>query len=609
VDYFGEVGFDAEGFMRSIAIAVSVILMTIGLAVLGWVNPTVGVICLFGGAALWIVCQKKTVLVIERVVASKSRRQALDAQVATKKRIREQFEGLSTAEKEAVKHVRMNGHILPQQVTSHLANQGFADAAGVIDSIRSKTPFLLGSFSGEFSINPDLKDFLDELLYPPLLNALSRGLALFVIIIVLFGCGYLFRKYVYRSDTLPSSTDKQSDNPKLTQEPSSFPFIMGAPLGDNNSGAWQMLGLTFGPILQDYNCDLQLSDLQRDKAKTGNYKFALHVGKSPRPGATFPWFPDNPDYQHYKVEINCPDRSYDEDWEVGRVHGQLRTKLTIAKVYPFGQPPEIIYSCVDHVSGRIDASTVLQPQDRYVSKPGWQPNHRYEFPNVIQPIHKNPGHFFYVMKVQNPGCWKCLQEDCGVETVTTPPQAPAQPPPTQAEGAITSKQSQVHNKDKTEKQKPASAKASQSTYSVTNPTGSIVNQNSPNLGSQTVINEPPERHLSAEEIANLTAFSNRLPEAVTLDIETIADTESQVLASEAKRALKVSDANYGTGMAWGGGHNPKGLEVQIGDISDLNLVNLARELRTILLATDPSIRLTKQPDTQKGRLTIIVGAR
>ena len=58
--------------MRSIAIAVSVILMSIGLAILGWVNPTLGVVFLFGGAALWIVCQKKTVLVIERVIASKS---------------------------------------------------------------------------------------------------------------------------------------------------------------------------------------------------------------------------------------------------------------------------------------------------------------------------------------------------------------------------------------------------------------------------------------------------------------------------------------------------------------------------------------------------------
>ena len=77
-----------------------------------------------------------------------------------------------------------------------------------------------------------------------------------------------------------------------------------------------MLGLTFGPILQDYNCDLKFSDLQREKTQTANSKFVLHVGKSPRPDTTFPWFPDNPDHQHYKVEINCPDRSYDEDWEV-----------------------------------------------------------------------------------------------------------------------------------------------------------------------------------------------------------------------------------------------------------------------------------------------------
>src|SRR5258706_9081007 len=66
-------------------------------------------------------------------------------------------------------------------------------------------------------------------------------------------------------------------------------------------------------------------------------------------------------------------------------------------------------------------------------------------------------------------------------TATTNSQTPTESP-AQAQGTVTPK-----------KQKPASAKASQPTYSITNPAGSIVNQNSPNLGSQTVINEPPDR--------------------------------------------------------------------------------------------------------------------
>jgi hypothetical protein len=249
---------------------------------------------------------------------------------------------------------------------------------------------------------------------PPVKTRL-RTATLYSVIAAVLGFGTIgIRAVVLKNIATPESPT--SDNsltkqPAITASPSSFPFIMGAPLGDNDSGAWQMLGLTFGPILEDYNCDLKFSDRQREKAKTENSEVVLHVGESPKPNTTFPWFPDNPDHQHYKVEINCPDRSYDEDWEVGRVHGQLRTKLTIDKVYLFGQP-ETIYSCVDHVSGRIDASTVLQPQDRYVANPDWQPNHRYEFPVVIHPQSvANPGHFFFVLKVQNPGCWKCLQEE------------------------------------------------------------------------------------------------------------------------------------------------------------------------------------------------------
>jgi hypothetical protein len=131
--------------MRSIAAAVSVILMTIGLAVVGWVNPTLGSVCLFGGAALWIVCQKKTILVIERAFASKSRRAVLDEQSAKKKHIREQFAGLSVAEKEAGRHVKLNGYILPQQVASHLASQGSPIPTALLIKYAARHHFYLGA--------------------------------------------------------------------------------------------------------------------------------------------------------------------------------------------------------------------------------------------------------------------------------------------------------------------------------------------------------------------------------------------------------------------------------------------------------------------------------
>ena len=213
--------------MRTKGLTLALVLMTIGLAILGWVNPTLGVVFLFGGAALWIVCQKKTLTVLERVIASESRRQALDEKSAKKQHAREQFFALSAAEKEAVKYVKLNGHILPQQVASHLASRGFPEADGIIGKVRSKTPFLLGSFSGEFSINPELKEPLDELLNPPLLNPTVRGVALAAAVIVVIGCGLLFHKYVYPGDartstlvepgtgtssSIPSAIRTQTDN-------------------------------------------------------------------------------------------------------------------------------------------------------------------------------------------------------------------------------------------------------------------------------------------------------------------------------------------------------------------------------------------------------------
>jgi hypothetical protein len=42
---------------------------------------------------------------------------------------------------------------------------------------------------------------------------------------------------------------------------------------------------------------------------------------------------------------------------------------------------------------------------------------------------------------------------------------------------------------------PAAAPPAQPTYTVANPAGSIVNQGSPNFGSQSVYNSPPERAL------------------------------------------------------------------------------------------------------------------
>ncbi len=121
--------------MRAVLIGLAVAAMTVGLTIFGFVNKTLGVILLFGGAALWIIAQRETMAVIERVIAGRTWRQTFDERESRKTLVRDQFFHLSPAEQEAVRHVKRNGHILPGQVAAYLAEQGFADAGGVIDSI------------------------------------------------------------------------------------------------------------------------------------------------------------------------------------------------------------------------------------------------------------------------------------------------------------------------------------------------------------------------------------------------------------------------------------------------------------------------------------------
>jgi len=131
-----------------------------------------------------------------------------------------------------------------------------------------------------------------------------------------------------------------------------------------------------------------------------------------------------------------------------------------------------------------------------------------------------------------------------------------------------------------------------------------------NNGNPTVNNfAPPDRHLTEKETSDLATFRNMLPLAVTIDMVTIEDTESQILASEIKEALRVPGDRYGTGGGWSTGHNPKGIEIDIGEVTDVNLVRLAIQLKTILLPIDPNLSIKKMSDPQKGRLMIVVGSR
>ena len=210
------------------------------------------------------------------------------------------------------------------------------------------------------------------------------------------------------------------------KETEHFPFIMGAPLGDNDSGTWEITTRPYGPLLSSYHCDIKLTDFARKHLE--ELWLNNHPGEIPplfRGNASvtyihvegirnFDWNPIDLDHQHYSARIDCPNRSYDEDWEIARINGGLRTKLTLRKVFLWDNP-QIVYSCVDDVSARPEDHTDFKPQDRYVtSNPDWKPNHRFEFPVFIIPSENNPGRYIFTMKVDNPGCWECLQNECGI---------------------------------------------------------------------------------------------------------------------------------------------------------------------------------------------------
>jgi hypothetical protein len=234
-----------------------------------------------------------------------------------------------------------------------------------------------------------------------------------------------------RAFPMPSLTSNATNPPLLPPKKNvdGFPFIVGAPLGDNDSRMWEMIVRPFG-VLQSksYSCDLMFHDLIKQRQKESwlkqraNSKHLPELIKETGVKITMPFYtPENfkwssidPNKQHYHVEITCPNGAYDEDWEIKRIQGQLRTKITIDKVSPWeGQKPESIYSCIDPVSARPGEPIEFVPQDRYPKvNTNWKPNHAYEFPVAIIANENDPNSHVFIMHAEHPGCWVCLQDNC-----------------------------------------------------------------------------------------------------------------------------------------------------------------------------------------------------
>jgi hypothetical protein len=156
-----------------------------GLGILGYSNPQLGAVLLFGGVALWLATQRGAPAVIRRYFGNKP-----FGGKSRKQEAKEQFARLNRAEHEALRLILLHGSILPNKVSDHLHEQGFADPERAVDNIRGKTSFLLGSVSGDFSVNPSMKDLLEELIEEPLLAHPAvgyAGVAAMVVVSIVIG--------------------------------------------------------------------------------------------------------------------------------------------------------------------------------------------------------------------------------------------------------------------------------------------------------------------------------------------------------------------------------------------------------------------------------------
>jgi hypothetical protein len=220
----------------------------------------------------------------------------------------------------------------------------------------------------------------------------------------------------------------------------SLVFVFGTPLGDNKSPKWLMLLKHFGPDTA-HNCDIHFVDNDRKNLEhewlvkhpqspflpPGMFDESqkhIHIGEAgpESPIGNFEWVPVNPDSQHYSVSISCRDGVFDEKWEITRVDGVLRCKITIEHGVQWAKKnPTLetgIFRCGDGEFIGTSLATELPKVARPPVHPGWKPNHRFDVPAAI--IDPN-GNVQVVAAVRAPdgstitdfGCWNILTKHFG----------------------------------------------------------------------------------------------------------------------------------------------------------------------------------------------------
>jgi hypothetical protein len=220
--------------------------------------------------------------------------------------------------------------------------------------------------------------------------------------------------------------------------PPSFLFILGAPLGDNDSPVWNMTVLHYGPNAAQ-NCNVHFIDLDRANIRhdwldshpglsfapadlVGQWETYLHfpeVEAAPSTGiSNFQSIPIDPNQQHYLVESICRDGEFAEGWEVARINGALRTKIDIERSSAsVERNPELrrpVFECTDpaFVSSPLAKLTYFNPQRQIPPiNPGWKPNHRFTMPVMI--LADTGSYWALKIKGVSVGCWDSLTRHLG----------------------------------------------------------------------------------------------------------------------------------------------------------------------------------------------------
>jgi hypothetical protein len=254
----------------------------------------------------------------------------------------------------------------------------------------------------------------------------------------------LLKRFVEGEEFPDTPTDlksiAESEGPSTFRIPS-LVFVFGVPLGDNDSATWIMTLRHFGPRTA-HACKINFYDDDRINIQhqwlvahpdspyplqglTGESRKDVYVSEANPEGSSggFQWNPLNPDSQHYTINIDCRDGVFTEKWEVTRVDGILRSRVTIERgAHWIAKHPgedSVVFKLEDPEFVRTPLATE-EPKAKAgkVVHPGWKPNYRFEVPAAV--IDPN-GNLQVVSAIKLPdgstqtdfGCWNILSKHFG----------------------------------------------------------------------------------------------------------------------------------------------------------------------------------------------------